>query len=128
MLLDTSAWIELFKGGTLGDKVSTIIQTESCHTCMVTIAEVVQWAERNGQNPDKLVEHIERLTAMINLDRGIAMLAGRLNFQSKKTNNRMGMIDSLILATGVARGERVLTTDSDFRGLPNTEILGDQQI
>ncbi len=123
MLLDASAWIELFKGGSLGDRVSSVIQAENCHTCIVTVAEVAQWAEGTNQDPDNLIDHIEKLSDIVNLDREIATLAGRLNLEARRRRSGMGMMDSLILATGTVRGETILTTDQDFNGLPGAEIL-----
>ena len=47
MLLDSSAWIEFFRGTDNCKKVENILTTEENFTSIVTFAEIVNWCLRN---------------------------------------------------------------------------------
>ncbi len=123
MLLDTSAWIELFEDTKNTEKVKKILLSETCYTSIVTVAEVVNWAEKEEKNSEAMIEGISKLSMIITLDNTIATLAGKLNYQRKKINKKWGMIDSFILATGLHYGLKILSKDSDFSDLSSVEIL-----
>lgn len=125
MLLDTSAWIELFRGTKKGSKVMVILKTEQHFTSIVTIAEIVNFCFRN--NMGNLVNHyiqgIKKASQIIDLDERIVTLAGRLNHERKKVVKEWGMMDSFILATSLLYNLKVLTKDSHFRDLENVEMI-----
>ncbi|HVC58306.1 MAG TPA: PIN domain-containing protein [Candidatus Acidoferrales bacterium] len=125
VLLDTSAWIEYFIGSKHGKRVSETLHSGDSNTCIVSIAEVEQWALKNGQDPSLLVEAVDGLSNVVQLDKDIARMAGEINFKRKKAIKKWGMVDSLILATAIKYGLKVLTKDSDFRGLSNTILLSE---
>lgn len=123
MLLDTSAWIEFFLASVKGKKVKERLDNTECFTSIVSLAEVTNWALRENQDPDLLLDTIVKLSSIINLDKDIATLAGKLNFERKKTNKKWGLLDSFILATGMLYDLTILTKDLDYRNLPDVEIL-----
>lgn len=123
MLFDTSAWIELFRGGKNAGEVKRTILKEKCYTSVVSIAEIINWAERERLDSGPMVKGVGELSIIMPLDKQIAVLAGRLNFERKKANRKWGMMDSFILATCLTYGFEVLSKDSDFRDLPFASIL-----
>jgi predicted nucleic acid-binding protein len=123
MLLDTSAWIEFFNGSNKGKRVKTILNAEKCYTSMVSIAEIVNWSRKEDRNEELLVGKVEELSLIVGIDKSIAMLAGKLNFERKKMNKKWGMADSFILATGSIYGINILSTDRDFEDISSAEIL-----
>lgn len=122
-LLDTSAWVELFLGTEKGITVKNVLAAERCYTAMSTLSEIVNWALKERLEHSLLIDIISKLSLVIALDKEVATLAGRLNFEIKRNNKKWGMLDSFVLATGMLYDLKVLAKDQDFKGLPNTEML-----
>ena len=125
MLLDSSAWIEFFEGVGKYKRVAEVLKSEENHTCIVTVAEVVNWCLRNNLE-SKIMEYIEGIakgSKILNLTVEITAAAGRLNFERKKFEKNWGMLDSLILSTALFYNLRVLTKDPQFKDLPDVEML-----
>ena len=78
---------------------------------------------RENLNGKDLIKFIINSSKISDLNFEISFLAGELNFQRKKIVKNWGMIDSLILATSLIYGLKILTKDSHFRSLENVEIL-----
>lgn len=123
MLLDTSAWIEFFIGSEKGKRVKEVLYKNDCYTCIVSIAEVTNWALKEDRGVEFLVKAIKQLSNIIELDDDIMVLAGKLNFERKKLNKKWGMLDSFILASGSIYELKILTKDNDFNDLSGVEIL-----
>lgn len=123
MLLDTSAWVEFFIGNARGRRVREVLRKEPCYTCIVSIAEAANWALKEKRDPKLLLGIIEKLSIVINMDRDLSALAGKLNFNRKQRNKKWGMLDSFILATGLSYGLKILTKDSDFEDVENSELI-----
>lgn len=123
MLFDTSAWVEFFIKSKQGEKVRNYLKSEKCHTSMVTIAEISNWAIKQNLDGNELVRFIALSTEILDLNADIAFLAGGLNYQRKKIEKNWGMIDSLILSTSLFYNLKILTKDSQFKDLSNAELL-----
>jgi predicted nucleic acid-binding protein len=123
VLFDTSAWIELFLGSRESKKVKEILKRETCYTSVITLAEVSKWAHKYGHDATLLVNTIDELSTVLNLDKQISLLAGQINIERRKVNKKFGLVDSIILATGVSFGLKILTKDRDFAGFPDIELL-----
>ncbi|MDE1857286.1 MAG: PIN domain-containing protein [Candidatus Micrarchaeota archaeon] len=125
MLLDTSAWIELFKESEKNRRVLEVLGGGGCYTSVVSIAEIANWARRYGKDVALLTAIVERVSTVIKTDAAIAILAGEINYERKRHSrgNKWGMIDSIVLATAHSIRETVLTCDKDFADLPNAEII-----
>ncbi len=122
-LLDTSAWIELFIGTERGRKVERLLAAERCYTGISTLSDIVNWALKERLEPNAFIDMVEKTSIVIRLDKEMAVLAGRLNLERKKTEKKWGMLDSFILATSLRYDLRILTKDLDFKGIPSADIL-----
>lgn len=123
VLLDTSAWIEIFEATRNTAHIKEVLTKEPCYTSIVTIAEIVNWAEKEKRNHEEIIDNVGKASTVIGLSESISILAGRLSFERKKLNKKWGMLDSFILATAMVYGLRILTKDSDFRDLQGVEML-----
>lgn len=123
MLLDTSAWIELFEGSELGQNVKDILISNECYTSITSISEVANWAAKHDLDAQNLIDRITKESQILQIDSPLAILAGKLNFQRKKINKKWGMMDSFVLSTSLIYGFRILTKDSDFKDLSNVQLL-----
>jgi predicted nucleic acid-binding protein len=125
MLLDTSVWIEFFQGAEKSKRVEDILKTEENFTSIITFAEVVNWCLKNNIQ-DKIKDYIEGIkngSTILGLNEPIVILAGKINYERKRIEKDWGMMDSIILATAQIYNLKVLTKDSQFKDLPNVEIL-----
>ncbi|HLC32335.1 MAG TPA: PIN domain-containing protein [Candidatus Nanoarchaeia archaeon] len=123
ILLDASAWIEFFLESEKFSKTEQIIESEQACTSMITFAEIANWCNKNNKDVSECIKFIKNGSEIINLNEGIIVAAGRLNYERKKKIPKWGMIDSLILATAQMYDLTILTKDRDFRDLPNVELL-----
>ena len=125
MLLDTSAWIEYFKGTGKGGKIKGFLteRKTALYTCPITIAEISVWCYKNGEDPHLFLGKIKNLSALLELSEPILAASGKIYFEWRKTNDKIGLIDSIIYSTAVFHGLTLLTTDSDFKGLSNIALL-----
>jgi len=125
MLFDTSAWIEFFQGTEKGKKVREILDLEENFTSIVTFAEITFWCLKNNQE-NKIMPYLEGIkkgSKVIDLEEIIVINAGKLNYERKKVVKNWGLMDSFLLSTALLFGLKILTKDSHFRNLPNTEML-----
>ena len=125
MLLDTSAWIELFQGTEKTSAVKNILETEDNFTSAITFAEVVNWCLKNSKE-GKITEYVEGIkngSTILDLNEAIIISAGKLNYDRKKIVKNWGMVDSLILSTALFYDLKILTKDNHFKDLKNAEIL-----
>lgn len=123
MLIDTSAWVEFLLGSRKGNRVRETINSEACYSSIVTIAELSNWAQRENQETERIIDAVKELSAVIGLDEDIAVLAGKLSFNRKKENRKWGMMDSMILATAEMYDMEILTCDDDFSDVSKVTVL-----
>ena len=123
MLIDTSAWVEFLLGSRKGNRVRERINSEACYSSIVTIAELSNWAQRENQETERIIDAVKELSAVIGLDEDIAVLAGKLNFNRKKENRKWGIMDSMILATAEMYDMEILTCDDDFSDVSKVTVL-----
>ena len=125
MLLDTSAWIELFQETDKVLIIKDILEREENFTSTITFAEIVNWCLKNNKE-DKIRAYIEGVkngSTILELNESIIVSAGKWNYERKKIVHNWGMIDSLILATAMFYDMKILTKDNHFKGLENVKIL-----
>jgi predicted nucleic acid-binding protein len=125
MILDTSAWIEIFEGTGKSHYVAETLKKTDCFTSIVSVAETSDWCAKKGLQ-HKIGDYIELIktgSQIVSLDESICRTAGILNCQRKKAGIKWGMIDSMIVATAQVYGLKILTKDNAFRDLPGVEML-----
>ena len=125
MLLDTSAWIELFQETDKTLVVKNILENEKNFTSAISFAEIVNWCLRNKKE-DKITAYLEGVkngSTILDLNEAIIISAGKLNYERKKIVKNWGMADSLILSTSLFYNLKILTKDNHFRDLENVEML-----
>lgn len=125
MILDTSAWVELFEDTEKSEQVTEALRKGNCFTSIVTVAETAEWCAKKGlQNKTSdYIELIKTGSTLLGLDESISRMAGELNRERKKAGKKWGMIDSIIVATAQVYGLKILTKDNGFRDLPDAEVL-----
>ncbi|MEK6958046.1 MAG: PIN domain-containing protein [archaeon] len=116
MILDTWAWIELFKGSAEGQKVKELLHSNKCYTSGISIAELSEWIEKGGADRKFVFRTIEGSSTVLEVNRETLELSGILKAEKRKTIKDFGMIDAIILATAKQYNLPVVTGDRHFRG------------
>lgn len=124
MLVDTSAWIEYFKGTEKGERIPLLLdQGKALFTCPLTLAELSHWCHRNRQDPSPFLKKVGALSTLLELGSDVLVESGRLYHEERKRSPKIGMIDCIIYATARAHRLALLTADRDFRNLPHVELI-----
>ena len=121
-LIDSYAWIEYFRGTKKGEPAKELIETESCATPSLVIAELVEKYKRENKEFEGDLDFVLSKTKIIDLDKEIAKDAGKINFENKKKIKNWGMADSIILATAKKLNAKVVTGDKHFEGLDSVML------
>ena len=126
ILIDTYAWIEIFRSSPWGQQALERIEQNSPLAISVLTLYELQYRfndlygeEKTGSFIATILTHAE----VISVDMQIAIAAGTIRTGQKKKGNGMGTVDCMILATARLHGLKILTGDKHFNGLEETIIL-----
>ena len=127
-LVDTSLWIEFFAGSPKGTRARAyLFKADALVTHSLVIGELQKVYDGQGRSGEEFERDLMRVRSMStileDLPVDIATEAGRTRADPPHPN--MGLIDCLLLA--IARSRRackVLTCDSQFRGLKEALVVG----
>lgn len=123
MLLDTYAWIEFFLGSEKGKKVREIIESSKCFTSIISLAEISEWCMKNNRDIEERFSIVKKNSVILDIDEDIAKLSGIMNFHNKKKVKNIGMMDSIVLATGAIYELKIVTGDEHFKKFENVIML-----
>jgi toxin FitB len=122
VLIDSWAWIEYWKGGRLAVEAASYIDgDEESVVSAVNLAEVHLAIARSYDEATagEKVATMEKRCHVVPVDRDIAIEAAKI-----KKKEKLGLADSLILATARQVGGRVVTGDPDMKSLRDVVFLG----
>jgi toxin FitB len=122
VLIDSWAWIEYWKGGKLAVEAASYIDgDEESVVSAVNLAEVHLAIARSYDEATaaEKVATMEKRCHVVPVDRDIAIEAAKI-----KKKEKLGLADSLILATARQVGGRVVTGDPDLKALKDVVFLG----
>jgi len=127
IVIDSYAWIELFKGSATGNKAKEVLESaDIVYTPDIVLAEVARKYVREGAVEKTVRSRLEQISANSNivcLDAKLAYESAKCYLQlaenAKKTKlNTPSLFDAIILATARALNAKVLTGDQHFKSLP----------
>lgn len=119
-VVDSSGWLHYFMNGPLAERYAHLL---SDHPSIVTPTIVVYEVYRRlkqklGQEiASTCVADLER-TQVVDLNSSIALLAAGLSLKYK-----LATADALVYATASTYHLKLVTSDADFKDLPNVEYI-----
>ena len=122
VLIDSWSWIEYWAGSKYADVAAAYIDgSESAVVSTINLAEVRYWFIRyyNEQIADERIARIQKRCFVIPVSDRIAIEASKI-----KHDKKMGLADSIILATANAEGAKVVTGDPDFAEVDGVMFIG----
>lgn len=121
VLIDSWTWIEYWKGGKLAKAAAVYIDgDEESIVSTVNISEVYFWVARyygEATAAEKL-KTVEKRCSVVAVDKEVAIAAAKIKIECK-----LGLADSLIMATARHLGAKVVTGDPDMKGLKDVIFL-----
>jgi predicted nucleic acid-binding protein len=125
IVLDTSSWIDYFKGNDAGNKVKEYIENtnDEIITNILSLSELFSFFKRKGFNPEKAYSILISLSKIYNLDINFVKEAGLLHAEIKKDIKDFGMIDSFILLTAKKTNAKLITADNHFKNFKETILI-----
>ena len=121
VLIDSWAWIEYWKGGELGEATAAFIDgEEESVASTINLAEVYLWVRRfyDEATAGEKLATVEKRCHVFPVERDTAVEAAKI-----KRSERLGLADSLILATARQAGAKVVTGDPGMKGVKDVVFL-----
>ncbi len=115
MLLDTYAWIEYFLGTPKGQKVKDILDRQNCFTCALSLAEISEWIEKSTANRIQTLQTVKTQSTILHPTDAILEHAGIIKTKKRIKHPTIGLINSIIIATGQYHGLPIVTGDQHFQ-------------
>jgi len=112
ILVDTSIWVDYFKGGKNSSDLNDLIDENLIVTNDIILAELVPYLRIKKQfTVIKLLQEIERIPLLINWDKIIALQVKCL----KVGANGVGIPDLIIAQNALANNCSIYSLDKHFR-------------
>lgn len=120
-LVETSVWIEYYFGS--DTEIKRIIEKESIATNVITLAELSYVFEKENLDGESFIRFVKSKAVPCPLTMSSAVDAGRIKHRLRKERPKFGLADAMHLAIARERKAVLVTTDSDFAGLPDVLFL-----
>ncbi|MEM6273676.1 MAG: type II toxin-antitoxin system VapC family toxin [Myxococcota bacterium] len=119
-MVDSSGWIEFFADGPLAEHYESYVSASAeVITPTLVLFEVYKVLKRElGESPALLAAAELSQTTVVPLDATTALAAADIGLE-----HRLAMADSVVYATALAHHAELVTSDSDFEGLPSVRYL-----
>ena len=120
ILVDTSAWIEWLISSPTGDALTPYLpkQSDWLVPTMVQL-ELNKWLNREvGEEKSDQVIAFTQVCQVVPLDTEVALLAAEVC-----RTHKLATADAVIFASAKLHGERLVTCDAHFKGLPNVDLV-----
>lgn len=114
VLVDTSVWIEFFRGGAAGvvDRLDELIKGGVVFTAAIVLAELLQGARSDREVG--VIEDMRESFPVLVEDAATWIRAGKLSRQMRRTGKRVHLADCLIAILAADNGCRVASLDVHF--------------
>ncbi|MBI4148410.1 PIN domain-containing protein [Candidatus Woesearchaeota archaeon] len=124
IVVDSSAWIEYFAGREKGKKIRDIItEGTSIFVTGLIVAEVSTKFLKNSMPAEDAISAMKSLATLLPFDFQLGHDAAQIYVHERKTKSKFGLADAHVLAAARIIQAKVITCDSDFRGLKEATIL-----
>ncbi|MBI4017087.1 MAG: PIN domain-containing protein [Candidatus Aenigmarchaeota archaeon] len=124
IIVDSSAWIEYFAGREKGRKIREIIdEGVSIFITGLIVAEVSTKFLKDALPAEDAISAMKSLAILVPFDFQLGHDAAKICVHERKTKPKFGIADAHVVAAARIIRAKVITCDSDFRGLQEAMIL-----
>ena len=123
-VIDSQAWVEYLQGSPRGASVEHIInnRVNELHVSPIIIAEVLSVIKRKGLNPDMALAAL-RVAKVFPIDEALAIEAGLLHAELRKTVKNFALADAFIAVTAKRLAAKIVTGDFHFKEFSNAVMI-----
>ena len=122
-IIDSSAWVDYLVGTSSGLKLKRLIEQEEIATSVMALAEIADKFERDNRKFETMLKFIIRRSVILPVSVEVALRAAKLKNEVRKKRVKFGISDGIHLATALEEGATLITSDSDFIGLENVQLI-----
>ena len=114
--VDSSGWLEYFADGPLATKYASYLEkSDDLLMPSLVLYEVYRWLKRHKGEEEALKYAAKMSEAkVIELDDSLALYAADVSLE-----HHLAFADSVVYATALSHHASLITSDSDFKGLPH---------
>ena len=124
LVIDSWAWIEYLSGSEKGRKAANAMaEASELWTSSASVAEIVSKYRRASSDEAPAVRAVTTLSKIGVPTLDDAIEAGRIHAELEPRSRNFGFADSFVLQLARRKGAKVLTGDSDFRGMEEAQLL-----
>jgi len=125
LVVDSWAWIEYLSGSEMGKSAGKAMSDASeLWTSVASVAEIVSKYRRAGMEDTLAVNAVTTLSKIGVPSLDDAREAGAIHAELKAKSRNFSLADSFALQLARKKGAKVLTGDTDFRGLKEAQVIG----
>ncbi|MBI4143960.1 PIN domain-containing protein [Candidatus Woesearchaeota archaeon] len=122
-VMDSWAWVELFRGTQKGTRIAKLIQNKRVAVTQHTIAELADKFYRDGIPFDTALEHIKSSATILNLTEEIILKAPEVKAEMRKKHPNASLADAINLTTAQMHNAKAVSGDSDFKDIPDAIFI-----
>lgn len=121
ILVDTSAWVDFFRGNQAGRRVDELLESDEAALCGPVITELRRGL-RTAAERRKVLPLLDACHVLAEPD-DLWAEAGDLGFFLARKGVTAKTLDLLIATYALAHGAALLTSDDDFRAMKKAGIV-----
>lgn len=114
-IVDSSGWLEYFTGGPVANSFAPYVEKRSeLLVPTLVLYEVYRWIKRHDSE-EEAIKYTAQMSQsrVVDLDDSLAFLAADLSLE-----HHLAMADSIVYAAALSHHAKLVTSDSDFKELP----------
>lgn len=122
-VLDMYALAELFDGTEKARIIRELVNAGKCAISVIALAELSDKCAREQRDSEPLVTALQATVAILPLSNEIAVAAGKVKNELRKTARNISLADSIHFQTAQSVEAVFVTGDPDFKDIKNKKIL-----
>jgi predicted nucleic acid-binding protein len=127
MFLDTSIIVDIFRYETSHrtfEEIYGFIKDEPLFISVFQFAEISDWCLGNKINPTDRIQKLKDIVNVIPLSERICIEGAGIKHEMRRRRvSKFSLSDGIILASARSIGQRLLTSDSDFRKCDDAIVI-----
>ncbi len=128
MFLDTTIVVEVLRSRRESERFGRIleaIEDDPLFISMLQLAELSDWCLENSIDLSEWISRLKGIVGVIPLSEDICLEGSRIKRGMRERGaSKFGLLDGIILASARSIDQKLLTTDSDFRGAEDAVVIG----
>ena len=127
MFLDTTIVVEVLRSRRESERFGRIleaIEDDPLFISMLQLAELSDWCLENSIDLSEWISRLKGIVGVVPLSEDICLEGSRIKREMRERGaSKFGLLAGIILASARSIDQKLLTTDSDFRGAEDAVVI-----